>query len=96
MYTVIKGVIILGSWEEPSLMYWSYFFLLFIFIYFLEREGSVNVWLPLIHPLLETWPATLACALIGNRPGNLLVHRPTLNPLSYASQGLFFPFSVKY
>ena len=42
-----------------------------LFIYFLERgggrererEGSINVWLPLTRPLLGTWPATQACAL---------------------------------
>ena len=28
-----------------------------------ERERNINVWLPLIHPLLGTWPATQARAL---------------------------------
>ena len=30
-----------------------------------EREGErhINVWLPLAHPQLGTWPATQACAL---------------------------------
>ena len=28
-----------------------------------EREGNINVWLPLVCPLLGTWPATEACAL---------------------------------
>ena len=30
-----------------------------------EREGerNINVWLPLMHPLLGTWPTTQACAL---------------------------------
>ena len=32
-----------------------------------ERERNINVWLPLICPLLGTWPTTLACALTGNR-----------------------------
>ena len=31
-----------------------------------EREGSINVWLPLERLLLRTWPATQACALIRN------------------------------
>ena len=31
-----------------------------------ERERNINVWLPLMHPLLGTWPATQECALIGN------------------------------
>ena len=52
-----------------------------------ERERNINVWLPLMRPLLGTWPATQACALTGNRTGDLLVHRPALIPLSHASQG---------
>ena len=31
-----------------------------------ERERNINVWLPLMHPLLGTWPVTQACALTGN------------------------------
>ena len=50
-----------------------------------EREG-VNVWLPLERPLLGTWPATQACALIGNGTGEPLVHRLAFNPLSHTSQ----------
>ena len=45
------------------------------------------IWLSLVRPLLGTLPATQACALTGNRSGNLLVHRPALSPLSYTSQG---------
>ena len=41
-------------------------------------------------PSLGTWPATQACALTGNRTGDLLVHRPALNPLSDTSQGSLF------
>ena len=55
-----------------------------------ERERNTNVWLPLIRPLLGTWPATQACALTGNRTGDPLVHRLALNPLSHTSQGLLF------
>ena len=38
-----------------------------------ERERNINVWLPLTHPLLGTWPATQACALTGNQTGDPLV-----------------------
>ena len=31
-----------------------------------ERKRNINVWLPLMSPPLGTWPATQACALIGN------------------------------
>ena len=31
-----------------------------------ERERNIPVWLPLVCPLLETRPATQACALTGN------------------------------
>ena len=31
-----------------------------------ERERNINVWLPLMRTLLETWPATQECALTGN------------------------------
>ena len=52
-----------------------------------ERERNINVWLPLAHPLQGTWPATQACALTGNRTGDLSARRPVLNPLSHTSQG---------
>ena len=39
-----------------------------------------------------TWPATQAWALTGNRTGDLLVHRPALNPLSHTSRGQKFIF----
>ena len=51
-----------------------------------ERERNVNVWLPLVGPLLETWPATQARALTGPRTGKPLLHSPALNPLSRTSQ----------
>ena len=60
-----------------------------------ERERNINVWLPLLHPLLGTWPATQACALIGNQTGDLLVSRPVLNPPSHTSQGNF-PISCHF
>ena len=60
-----------------------------------ERERSINLWLPLKHPLLGTWPATQVCDLTGNRTGNPLVHRHMLNPLSYTSPGDLFYFFKK-
>ena len=50
--------------------------------------------LPLVHPLLGTWPATQACALTGSRTTNPLVHRPPLSPLSHTSQVFFFFFNL--
>ena len=65
-----------------------------------ERERNINVWLPLMHPLLGTWPATRACALTGNLTSTLVVHRPALNPLSHTSKGIIllpnFCFSMDY
>ena len=52
-----------------------------------EREINIRVWLPLMHPLLGTWPATQAYALTGNRTSNPLAQRLVLNPLSHTSQG---------
>ena len=52
-----------------------------------KRERNINVWLPLAHPQLGTWPAGQICALKGTRTSNPLVCRPTLNPLSHTSQG---------
>ena len=31
-----------------------------------ERERNINVGLPLMRPLLGTWPETQECALTGN------------------------------
>ena len=53
-----------------------------------ERGKNINVWLPLKHPLLETWPATQACALTGNRTGDPLVHRPALKSTEPHQPGL--------
>ena len=64
-----------------------------------EKERNINVWLPLMHSQLGTWPATQTCALTGNWTSDPLVCRPVLNPLSYTSQGddcvfktLVFPY----
>ena len=43
--------------------------------------------LPLSRPQLGTWLTAQACALTGNRTGNLSVHRPVLHTLSHTSQG---------
>ena len=66
-----------------------------LFIYFYRREGrekgrerNINVWLPLTHPLLGTWPTSQACALTGNWTCNPLIHSPVLNPLTHTRQGL--------
>ena len=47
-----------------------YFFKDFIYLFLekgigreRERERNIDVWLPLAHPPLGTWPATQACAL---------------------------------
>ena len=55
-----------------------------------EGERNINVWLPLTHPLLGTWPAIQACTLTGNQTGDPLVRRPALSPLSHTSQGPFW------
>ena len=59
-----------------------------------ERERNINVWLSVMHPLVATWPKTLACALIGNWTRDPLVLRPALNLLSHTSQGLFIIFKL--
>ena len=38
-----------------------------------ERERKINVWLPLTHPQLGTWPANQVWALSGNQTSNPLV-----------------------
>ena len=54
-----------------------------------EKERKINVWLPLMCPLLGTWPTIQACALTGNQTRDLWVHRLALNPLSHTSQRIF-------
>ena len=58
----------------------KFFFLFLDFIYLFlergegkekERERNINVWLPLMCPLLGTWPVTQACALTGNQTRTL-------------------------
>ena len=81
------------------LFLFPFFIKYFIYLFLERREGkeeetgrSLNVWLPLECPQLGTWPATQACALMGNRTSDCLVRRLALNPLSYTSQGFLFPF----
>ena len=52
-----------------------------------EREGNINVWLPITYFPQGTWSTTQACALTENRTIYPLVHRQALNPLSHSSQG---------
>ena len=59
-----------------------------------EEERERNIYVQEKHhlvashtPLVETQSTTQACALTGNRTGDLLVHRLVLNPLSHTSQG---------
>ena len=62
-----------------------------------EREGeNINVWLPLEHPPLGTWPATQTAALTGNQTRDPLVHSPALNSLSHTRQGPFKIFNLTY
>ena len=58
-----------------------------------EREGEKHQCAaPLMCPLLGAWPAIQTRALVGNRTGDPLVHRPVLNPLSHTSQGQIWLF----
>ena len=61
------------------------FFKDFIYLFLREREREGEK--QLTHTQLGTWPTIRACTLAGNRPGNLLVHRSALNPLSHTNQG---------
>ena len=72
------------------------FFLEILFMLFLhrgegrekERERNISGWLPLMCPLLGTWPEThRKCVLTGNRTRDPVVRRPVLNPLSRTGQG---------
>ena len=61
--------------QLPYKVHTAIFVFVFYFIYLFlergeERETNINVCLPLMRPLLGTWPATQACALTGNRKGD--------------------------
>ena len=80
-----------ANWEQGFLG----FFFKILFILFLDRaerrekeiERNINVWLPLMHPLPGTQPATQACGLTGNRTSDPVVCKQALNPPSPTSQG---------
>ena len=71
-----------------------FFFKIFKFYLFTFRERgregegeSVRDLVASCMPPTGDLAATLACALTGNRTGDLLVHRSALNPLGHTSQG---------
>ena len=97
------GVIKKLKVKTPTLIITFLFFLKILFIYFFregegkekERERNINVWLPLRFPTgdLAHNPAR---ALTGNLTSDPLVHKPTLNPLSYTSQGQIHWYFLRY
>ncbi|KAM5313236.1 uncharacterized protein AAES06_022430 isoform 3-T4 [Glossophaga mutica] len=44
-----------------------------------ERKRNITLCLPLMCPLLETWPETQACAVTWNQTGDPFVHRLLLS-----------------
>ena len=60
--------------KAPQFLHPKTYYFLFLkkdFIYLFlereeERERNIRVWLPLVRPLLGTWPATQTCALTGH------------------------------
>ena len=55
-------------------MFWRFYLLIFRErVRKTESERNINVWLPLTHTPLGTWPATQACALPGNRTSDPVV-----------------------
>ena len=83
-----------GSTFTPMCLCSAFFILDFIYLFLdrgkgreKERARNINAWLPLMHPPLGTWPVTQACALTGNRTGDLSIGRPVFNPLNHISQG---------
>ena len=68
-----------------GLVLFSFFFKELIYLFLESREGkenererNISVWLPLMHPLLETGPATQAHALTGNQTTTLWFSGPHL------------------
>ena len=62
--------------QKDILKYYGFFSRSYLFIFRErgregERQGNINVWLPLIHPPLGTWPTTQACAWLGIEPVTL-------------------------
>ena len=60
-----------------------------------EMERNSNVWLPLMHPQLGTWPKTQACTLTGNWTSNPLVLRPALSQSTEPQQPGLLVFSYQ-
>ena len=107
---ILLRVFVYGICSHGTLVYSLFFFFKILFILFLDREEwrekekerNISVWLPLMHPLLGTWPTTQACALTRNWTSDPLVQRPVLDPLNHTSQGhssfesTFFPCYLLY
>ena len=77
--------------------------ILFLFLFFKERETSMCGCLSCVpppSPTPMTWPTTQACALTGNPTHDPLVSGPVLNPLSHISQGLsnilLYEYTISY
>ena len=90
---VSRSIHVVASGRISSIL----FFLKILFFVFTEREregetegGKHQCVVASCVPPTRNWPATQACALIGNRTSDPLVHRPALNPLSYTRQGSSF------
>ena len=62
----------------------------FTYLFLERREGREKGRETLMCERYIDRPATKACALTENQTGDLLVHRPALNPLSHTSQGESF------
>ena len=58
-----------------------------------ERERNINVWLPLMCPLLGTWPATQACAITRNQTLATLRFRGGTQSIEPHQPGLNHEFS---
>ena len=76
-----------------------FYLFIYLFIYLIlysgegrekKRERNIDVWLPLAHPLLGTWPTTQTFALTANQTYDRLVHKLALDPWSHMSQGRIF------
>ena len=78
-----------GLNSKPGFFFFKKRFYLFIFREGKggsKRERNIHVWLPLVCPLLGTWPITQTCILSENRTGDPLVRRLALSPQSHTSQ----------
>ena len=94
-----KMVVIMYLYKLSLSILFLYFLKDFIYLFLdrgerkeKERERNINVWLPIMHPLLWTWPATQACALTGKPTSDPLLCSPALTPLSHISQSYFYFF----